>query len=143
MSTDVAVPADPMKAFQARVIDKLKADIGSMLPDEVLKGLSQKAVDDTFFKERVEGDSWNKRQRPSWFVEEISKLARPMLEAEVKRFVKENHEVIQKAVNSFLSQNNLMLVLMAQLREESAESLKHVQQAINDIEQKLQKLGQP
>lgn len=116
-----SVSGDPMQAFRDRVLAKLRADIGDMLPDEALAGLVQQAVQDQFFKTRKEvtGDRWNERtvDKPSWFVEEVGRIATPMIEAHVAAYVKDNREVIAKAVKDFLDAQNLTLLTVAAMRQ--------------------------
>lgn len=140
MGSEVTKPMTPMEDFQFRVVEKLKVDIGSMLPDEVLQGLTQKALNETFFQPRVMGEGWNKKESPSWFVEEVTRLAKPLLEAEVKRFVDENQEVLKTALNTFLTQNNLMLVAISHLEGVSATHMRNLVTAINEVSQRLHKV---
>lgn len=143
MSTEVVDPTkqvDPLKAFEEKVINKIKTDIGAMLPDEVLYGLAKKAVDEQFFKDRVIKTGYynETRTEPSNFVKAVIEAARPMLTELVKKFVEENQDVLRKGLEEFLTKESLLLILMAQLREESASSMREL---VNEVEQLKKKVG--
>lgn len=116
MAQEIATPADPIKAFQDKVTEKLKADIGALMPDEVLAGLVQRAVEEQFFKPRKIRDpsqgSYGDRviDAPGWFVAEVATHAKPMIEAAVKRYVEEHKDEIDKAIKQFMSEQNLLLM---------------------------------
>lgn len=118
MGTDVDVQRDPMEDFRHRVKEKLKADIGEMMPDAALNELVRRAVDETFFQPRVVKDSYGRIEssKPGWFVEEVTKVASPMLAAAVNKYVNDNEETIKKAIVEFTTQQNLMLLTIAAMR---------------------------
>lgn len=114
MSNEITTNKSPLDGFQDRVRDKLKADIGSMLPDDVLSQLTQRAVDEQFFKERREARQFGPDViKPSWFVEEVARVSKSILEAHIETFVAENKDAIQKGLDEYLSQQNLTLLTSA------------------------------
>ena len=50
MNEIVKTSSNPMEAFQTRVLEKVREDIGKMLPDEVVEGLVKRAIDEQFFQ---------------------------------------------------------------------------------------------
>jgi len=110
----------PLKEFYERLAAKLRDDIGGMLPDEVLNQLVAKAVEEEFFKPRtvrVGGHySTVTEERPSWFVEEVGKAAKPLVEAMVKDYVAEHTDEIKKAGAEFRSPQNLLPLTFAAMR---------------------------
>ena len=133
MSEELA-PPDPMQAFQERVKEKLRDDIAGMLPDEALAQLVQRAVDEEFFKKRTVkvGGAYSSatEERPSWFVQEVTKVAKPLLEAMVRDYVAEHTEVIKKAVDEFLSSQNLLLLTFAVMRPMTIQDIAEAANAI-------------
>ena len=124
MRMDEIATISPMETFQQKVVDKLKADIGVMLPDEVLTGLVQRAIDEQFFQPRIEQDNYSRRtEHPSWFVEEITKLAEPMLRKMLTEIVKEREPEIKKAIEEFLSTQNLMLITIAAMQNATRDDI--------------------
>lgn len=106
--TTVDIKRDPMKEFQDKVTEKLRDNIRDMLPQDVLDTLVNRAVDETFFKDRViTGRYGNDDRKPSWFVEQVTRSAQGYIEAEVNKFIDERKDVIDKALSEFLSENKL------------------------------------
>jgi hypothetical protein len=119
---EVTVSNDPMKEFRERVAAKLREDIGAMLPDEALAAMVQQAVRDQFFKPRTIKDGhFHERIEPSWFVAEVTKSAEPVIKAIIEAYVKENHDVIEKAVKEFLDEKYMAFVAFAALRVSTNE----------------------
>lgn len=120
MSQLPASNIDPMKQFRERVLEKLRTDIGSMLPDEALAGLVQQAVQDQFFAERRVPQSYGPDKKyPSWFVEEVGKLAEPIIKEYLNAWLSDNHSTIEGAVKEFLSSQNLMLLMLAAMNDKT------------------------
>ncbi len=46
----LATKTDPLSEFQKRISEKLRDDIGNMMPDEVLKEMVNRALEEQFFK---------------------------------------------------------------------------------------------
>jgi hypothetical protein len=124
MSGEVAVTGNAMQDFQTKLVERLRKDIGELLPEQVLEDLIKKAVTDEFFKTRIIEEGWNRRrEEPSWFVQAVTEAAKPMLEKQVKKFVKENEEVLQKALADFLTPQNLLLLAMQQMHENTVHTM--------------------
>ena len=116
MANDLAkTDENPMQTFQARVIDKIKTDIGSMLPDEVLQGLAGEAVQAMFFKpETVHNprftnynDQPRTIERPSWFQAAMIEAVAPLLKQAVDAHVAANRETIDAAIAAALDADKL------------------------------------
>lgn len=135
MASAVTKPGNPMEEFQTRVVEKLRADIGAMLPDEVLAQLTARAVEEQFFKPRkvVENSgSYHERTReaPSWFLEEVAKTAKPQIERLVVAHVAKHSDQIERAVNEFLAKENLMLLALSAVRVETQSDIMQAAQQI-------------
>jgi hypothetical protein len=123
----LTTPGNPMEDFQKRVLEKLQSDIGSLMPPEALEALIQKAVEKTFFEERIiKGDYGRIEHRPSWFVEELTKLGRPLLEAAVKKHVEDNKDTINAGINKFLEANSLSVLVAHFLAEQQRYGLNQI-----------------
>lgn len=125
MATLPSTNTNPMETFQNKITEKLRSDIGSMLPDEVLQGLVKKAVDEHFFKERKETSSsgYHTITKPSWFVEEVGKHAQPLIEKAVSEYVKNNKEVMEKALSDFFATQNLTLLMTASMAHQMQQNV--------------------
>lgn len=113
-----AKPTDPMAEFQAKLKDRVRDDIRDLLPDDAVAGLVKKAVEDVFFTPRiVKATGWSGRdeERPSWFVEEVTKAAEPIIRAAVAKCVADSPQAVEKVISEFLDQNKLAAATAAQL----------------------------
>jgi hypothetical protein len=107
----------PLQAFQERVSEKIRKDIGEMLPEDVVKALFDKAVDETFFKPRTISSGYDRKELPSWFIEEITKAGKPILEKAIVDYVETHKEVIQTAISQFLTAQNITLLTVAAMNQ--------------------------
>lgn len=126
MTQAIAAPVtDPMTAFREKVLEKLRADIGAMMPDEALAGMVKEAVEGEFFKRRKSTDGYGRvvEDKPSWFVEEVAKLGQPIIKDHVTAWLAENKPVLEQAIKDFLADQNLMLLAMAALQQASHQQL--------------------
>lgn len=113
----------PLAAFQERVKEKLRDDIGSMLPDEALAALVQEAVKEQFFKPRKVEEGYRTVDKPSWFVEEVAKLAQPYIERVMREYVEVNRDALDRALAEFCGAQNLLLLAMASMRAATANDV--------------------
>lgn len=100
---------DPMAAFYKRLEERLRSDVAELLPEESLRALVQRAVEESFFKKRQVntgnqyGPKWE--DCPSEFEELIVKAAQPTIDKLVAEIVASRHEEISAAVNKALGDN--------------------------------------
>ena len=120
MKTEIDVKRTPQEEFQTRIARKLKKDIGKLLPDEVLANMVERAMEQQFFNARpAEYNQYHQETSPekcSWFVEEVSKVAKTQIEHQVAMYVASNSEHIKKATTKFLDEQNLMLMGIAAIQ---------------------------
>ena len=125
------VSDDPMRDFQDRVIEKLRADFGEMLPNEVVEGLVQRAIDEQFFKPRRVPQRYGQdEQVPSWFVEEVTKLGAPILRKMLADHMKKHEPEIKKAIEEFISTQSLTLLTVAALQNATRQDIMELAQLI-------------
>lgn len=132
--TDVpAHKPDPMAEFQAQLQERVRNDIRDLLPADAVAALVQRAIDDEFFKPRqVQDGSWGSRTKevPSFFVEEVVKAAKPIIEAAVAKFVAEHPEAIEKVIKDFLDTDKLAVATATQLTGMLGAALYDLQQRL-------------
>lgn len=115
---------DPMMDFQDKVIEKLRSDFGEMLPDEVVDGLVQRAIDEQFFKPiKVPRQYGEPDERPSWFVSEITKLGEPILRRMLADYMKKHEGEIKKAIEKFIDQQNLTLLAVVAMQNATRQDI--------------------
>lgn len=123
---------NPMEDFKQRVLDKLKNDIGSLMPDAVLAGLVQQAVKDTFFTERTipkpdrGGYSTETIKAPSWFMQEVTTQIEPKLKDAVKLYVETNRDMIDATIRQAMSQDKLMFLMAVVMGDRLRDGLSGV-----------------
>lgn len=144
MSYEVTTPGNPMEEFRKKILDKLKTDFGSMMPEEVLNGLVKQAVYEEFLKPRLvredPNNSYNTRtvEKPSWFATAVAEAAKPLLQALLQKWVDEHEGEITKAFDEFIKDQHLML-LAFQLMLAKSHLL---EQRLLNISNQLNNLGQ-
>jgi hypothetical protein len=124
-----------MDDFRDRVTEKLKKDIGEMLPDEVLQQLTQRAVDEQFFKERrIPRQYAPDEVKPSWFVEEVAKIAEPIIKDAIQKFVDAHTGDIEAAIEQYISKQNLTLTASAMIGSQMSSHMSYqIDQIIQTI----------
>ena len=124
MKNEIATNDNAMREFHERVIEKLRKDIGEMLPDSVLQQMVAKAVGDNFFKPIPEvRDRYGhitEQSRASWFAQAVAEQAKPIIEQAVKDLLERERESIKKAIDDFLSQQNLLLITIGILQAQTS-----------------------
>src|ERR1700744_2588273 len=100
-------PRDPMKEFQAKLSAKLRDDIAGMLPADFLGDMARPAVEELFFKKR-EGNAGYGRVEPlpPYFVEEVGRHARPLIDRMIVEFISAGDEQIKRAIAEYISDKN-------------------------------------
>ena len=134
MTTDVA--KTPQQAFEERVLTRLRESIGDLMPDEVLRDMSKKAMDKLFFekRERVVKKSYGYGEEsvavPSYFEEEIQKLLNEKVVILAKEWLEKNTEFLQELFKN---------VMIARMPEIVAQAIfKPVELAIGNSQAQIQ-----
>lgn len=103
-STHVAKPLSPAEAFEQKVIDDLRENIGKHLPEETLRGMVETALQKLFWerKKRKEGTGFHAEfvEDPSWFEKEVGDLLKPLILDAAKAWLAEpeNAEKVLKII---------------------------------------------
>lgn len=96
----------PMQTFEQKVKDRLVKDIGDLIPDEALKALVDKAMDNAFFEPQIvmEGTGYQQKQvsKPSVFEQTVKELLEPLLREQIKLWICDNEETVLKNIQQFL-----------------------------------------
>lgn len=90
-------------AFQQKMFDRIREQMGDFLTEDDLKALVEKAVNDAFFKPVVvNSGSYNERREPPYFVQLIKDHLRAEVSEQVTQFIKNNPETINNAIQEAL-----------------------------------------
>lgn len=132
----------PMQDFEQKVKERLAKDIGNLIPDEALKNLVERSVEETFFKTRTvaKTNGYGTQEIPSAFQQEVGKLVQPSFEKAVKKWMKDNDERIGKEINDFLNKSAEQVFLNA-IGNVFRSNLQNLQWKIqDDINNKFQNM---
>lgn len=119
MSTEL----DVMKDFKTKLSDKIRADIGSLLPEEAISKMIEQCIQQEFFDPIVTGNYFNKEEKASWFVSEVKKAIKPILEQFVQTYVDTHKDEIKKAVDELVKQENLTFIASTTISKRLAEDM--------------------
>jgi hypothetical protein len=85
------------QTFQQAIKDRLREDMGTLMPDEALAAMAEKAIQEMFFT-RKEDKGYHSQPEPSWFEAECAKLMRAKITATMSNYFAKNEDVLQGAV---------------------------------------------
>lgn len=132
---------DALQNFQDKIAEKLRNDIGALLPDDALSKLIERAVEENFFKERLvkTGDyHGTTKKEPSWFVQAVREMTEAMVREHVQYWCAANEDAIKEKVDEFLSREALAMVSsITTARMVRAEFDHQIRDLITQISNKL------
>jgi hypothetical protein len=95
------------QTFENNIKERLVKDIGTLIPDEALTALVNKALEKAFFEPQkgIVGSGYNSRteNKPSVFEQQVKEMIQPLFEAKIKEWCNNNSERIEKELSSFLN----------------------------------------
>lgn len=102
------------QTFQEKLEDRIRKDIGDLIPDEALAGMVKKAIERAFFEEReVDAGYYSKKTTIPWIV----KLAQEQVDKRVKEQVEvwftNNSAVVMERVQEYLDKGLATSVIRA------------------------------
>jgi hypothetical protein len=109
----------PMETFMERVKQKLRDDIGSLLPDEAVSDMVKKVVNDEFFAKRVvpkpDRGSYSSEtiELPSHFTEIVTAAIKPVIERQVAEILVTYKEPIETQIRGAIDNGLSSMVLQA------------------------------
>lgn len=107
----------PMDSFMERVKQRLRDDIGSLLPDEVLADMVQRVVNDEFFtkKQVNKGNNYNSNwvAEPTEFQEMVVASCIPIIQEQVVKSIKERSEEIDKIIQETVQEGVLKVAFQS------------------------------
>jgi hypothetical protein len=131
----------PMQSFQEKLKDKIRDDIASMLPDEVISEMAQRVVNEEFFTKRqvkMSAYGYDTKEVPSAFQEAVLAASKPLIDAEVKKTLAANAERIAAQFDKVIADGILQMTLRA-----LDEKLSNVLEGQGySIKQALEKIGE-
>ena len=93
----------PQQAFQEKILDRMREDIGDMMPKEALAEMIQQAAQKVFFEPRVDNSGYHTKTLPSWFEVEVGKLLTAEVTKAVQDYIEKDRANLERTVKSVLS----------------------------------------
>ncbi len=104
-------PQSVFERFQDSVKDKMADLVADSLPDEVLTEMVQRAVEEMLFSDRITHTNKYGSERkidPSWFKDEVMKIAKPLIEQTVREKIEAHESDIEQAIADMIIGNEMM-----------------------------------
>lgn len=101
MSSEIMNPLD----FQARMVERLREDVGKLIPDDKLEQMVNEAIKTMFFnRESRITDSYSNRKTelPSWWEKEVETQLKNQIRDFTNVYLKEHKAEIEKALSDAL-----------------------------------------
>jgi hypothetical protein len=98
----------PQESFQKKLTDRIRKDIGELMPDEAITEAIQRAMEDAFFKPRKvhNGRTYGQQydEHPPWIVDLVKELLEPKVKEAVEEWIGANPEEVKKIVAARLDE---------------------------------------
>lgn len=99
MDANIEKPKTPEQLFKERIVEKLRSDIGSLIPDEVLGNIVAAGVKEVFFEDRFIPQQYDSPKREeSWFKQELRPVMEKSMRDEVAKWSEGHQDEIKKMV---------------------------------------------
>jgi hypothetical protein len=105
----------PQQKFEEKLQDRIRNDIGELVPDEVLSELIQRSINRIFFEERPikreHGYNASTEYLPAKFEQFVEDAMAPMLRDAAEDWIADNADKVREMIDSVLLSNADRLVL--------------------------------
>ena len=91
--------------FQQRMFERIRESMGELLSEGDLKELLEKAIEKSFFEERiVQSSSYysGNQKKPSLFQELVTEQIQPMMEKAITAWLQDNSEQVTSTIDAVL-----------------------------------------
>ena len=138
--SNIETPKTALEQFKDNVKEKLQDDIGSLIPDAVLKEMVESTVQETFFKREMvkKGSHWNAEtvEMPSWFEQAIKDALVENMKVVANNWIEENQKIVKDNVEKYLDNDKLFMTILLKLVTDRAYN--DANTAIINLTQNLQ-----
>ncbi len=99
--SDITTPP----TFEDIILNKLRKDIGEMMPEDALKSVVEKAMERIFFDPLKTPRSYGgfDVESYSWLEKECRALLKVRIEDAIKEYMKNNPDVVKKAIDDAIA----------------------------------------
>lgn len=130
------------QSFQERMTERLREDVGKLIPDEKLAEMVEQAMQSMFFTKRVERNSWGRETaHPSWWEDEVEKSMRERVHKFTQTYLEERSEDLEKVILETIQQNlhHWLAAAMVRVFTTSAGNISF--EVVNGLETRLREHG--
>jgi hypothetical protein len=94
------------KSFQEKMHDRIRESIGDLITDEELKKLIDRGMEEIFFSQKVNTDTWGHitSKEPALIEDLIADLMRDKVHAEIQKWMTENKELLNETIRQVIQE---------------------------------------
>ncbi len=123
--------------FEAKMAERMRQAMGDLMPDEVLRGIVARGIEEAFFKDRTIEESYGRKTvEPAWAVAFIRKELESQVAAQVSCWLVDNQERVEKMVRQMVDEG-LVKAVLGSLGSILQAPFANLQQQIFDLINKL------
>lgn len=96
----------PQQSFEQNIIDRLRKDIGDLIPDTVLAQMVERSINKLFFEETVIYDNYHREtgRKPTQFSDMVFELMKPRIEGMIKQWAEEHPTIIDDIMRKAITE---------------------------------------
>lgn len=90
--------------FKQKITDRLREDIGNLMPDEMLQKLVDKATQEMFFTKQITKKDYGREEvQPSWFETKVKALLELSISKIVDKYLEDNASKLTSQISETLT----------------------------------------
>lgn len=104
----------PQESFEKKLTDRIRESIGDLMPDEKLAEIVERGMQEAFFKGRhVQERGYHGRtyEEAPWLVSAVKELLEEQAKAEVKKWLAEHPEEVERVMREWLEKGVAEIVV--------------------------------
>lgn len=109
MSTEITEPGDPIKEFQENIQAKLRDQIGTLMPEAMLKKIVEDSVQSILYRPVTKSSQSNNyygvKETQPWITETVEKEIGNHVKVAVNNTIEEQKDKLQNIIEDYLAQN--------------------------------------
>ncbi len=133
------------QSFEENIKDRLRKDIGGLIPNEVLSQLIEKSMQEMFFtrEKKPEHSGYNARfiEHPSWFDKEVKSSLEPLIKQYLESWVESNKSDIEAVCLSEITKNAPSLLVGTFIKMITDKTTAASYSMMNDLTNKMRERG--
>lgn len=112
-TTEVSRTLTPHEQFQENLKDRLRKDIGDLMPDEALADIIGKTIEELLIKDVQDKYGYKSE---NWFVSEIKKSIQPRTVKWVDEWFQKNDEKLSQMAAEFMNEHAAKIIIVSMAR---------------------------